>query len=133
MDKITFPIIEVKDNQIVEKNGKKSFFYELNPPDLTSKTNLEISSFIDQLGAKLNTFSDKTFFKFYRWKNKIYLDCNLAEIHLPQIKLTPCNNPLEVFFGNVDIYSNVCFGDGTVFCGGRVVATRAKPAKYKVD
>ena len=119
MDRITFPIIEVKDNQIVEKNGKISYFFELNPPDLTSKTNSEISSFIDQLGAKLNTFSDKIFFKFYRWKDRIYLSCNLSEIHLPQIKITPCNNPLEVFFGDVDIYSNVCFGDDYVNFNGR--------------
>ena len=119
MSKLTFPIAEIKDNCLVNINGKKSYFYEINPPDLSQMTNLEINCFYDDLSYFLNTTDEKSFFKFYSLSGKSYLNCNSKDLNLFKIGFGPHKRPIKTFFDVPDIYSDIIINDDYFIYNGK--------------
>jgi len=118
VDKITFPIIGINKNQIMEKSGKSSYFFELTPPDLSSKTSREVTHLMDMVGLELNSLDETKFFKFYSLGGKRFLNTNQTDLKLPQVIVSPYESPLQIFFGNLDIYSDVEFYDDYINFNG---------------
>jgi len=119
VSKLLFPIIEVIGNQITNRNGDKSYFYKLLPPDLEQITEQETCNLYESLCNQLNFCDSESFYKFYNLDGISYLNTNDLNFELPNTELLEVNNPLEVFFGSRDIYSSVTFFEDYLSFNGK--------------
>ncbi len=119
MIKSTFPIIEVKENEIISIDGNRSYFYKLLNPDLEQLTLQERDNLFDTIGSGLNHLNPDKYYKFYKLGADSYLDTN-SEI-LPDfssIDFCPQKDPLQVFFGGRFLYSDIgIYDDYLSYCG----------------
>ena len=119
MSKLLFPIIEVIGNQITNRNGEKSYFYKLLPPDLEQFSEVETESFYESLCSQLNNCDCEFFYKFYNLGGVSYLNTDDLNFTLTNTNFLKLDNPLEIFFGNRDIYSSVSFFEDYLSFNGK--------------
>ncbi len=120
MDRITFPIVEVKEHRLTCKNGVKSFFYELTPPDLHQMSKNETEAFYDGIAEYLNNLDDYCFYKFYSISKRSYFCSNKEVDQGPRmVGMGPSDRPLQTFFGAIDIYSDVAIMDNYLCYNGK--------------
>ncbi len=117
MNKFSFPIAQVVGHKIVSTKGEKSYFYNLDGVDLEQMTLIEKENFFNHLKGKLNTLDSKSWLKLYRIDNSLYLNTSTQDETLG-LSSRPCDRPLEVFFENSDIYSDIgLYSDYLLFNG----------------
>jgi hypothetical protein len=122
MSKSTFPIIEVSGNNIVSIDGNTSSFYKMNNPDLEQMTYSERESFYDSISTGLNYLDADKYFKFYKLDDKSFLDTNSQVLpDLNSVNFTEQNSPLDTFFGENLLYSDIGIHDDYVsYCGNYI-------------
>ena len=106
MRSFNFPIADISENKIVSTAGDNSYFYELEGIDLEQLSGIEKHSLFNSLRTKLNTVEPNSWFKLFRIKGNLYLNTSVKDEVLG-LNIFPCNKPLEVFFDNTDIYSDI--------------------------
>ncbi len=127
MSKSSFPIAQVTGNEIISMEGDKSYFYELDGVDLEQLNDYEKNSLFERLRSKLNNLEEKSWAKFYHIDKSLYLNCSDENLDIG-IKKDTCSSPLEVFFEDSDIYSDVGFYDDYFLFNGkyrRIVSVRS--------
>ncbi len=122
MNKSTFPIIEVKDNKLISIDGNASSFYKMNNPDLEQMTYGEKESFYDSVSSGLNYLETDKYFKFYKIGDESFLDTNSQVLpDLSSVEFQNQNSPLETFFGESLMYSDIGIHDDYVsYCGNYI-------------
>jgi Cdc6-like AAA superfamily ATPase len=97
------PIFNINKNQLTSLNGEVSTFFELLPPDMEGRNEIDTEQMIK--GIEEAIINTNGVFKVYKLKNKIYLN-QFGEIELPQAKLIEENEPLRVLIEDdeVDIH-----------------------------
>mgnify|MGYP000035312839 CR=1 FL=1 len=118
MSRYSFPIASIDGNEIVSTSGDKSYFYKLKGHDLEQKDGIEISNIFNHIESSLNNLSSKESYKFYHLKGENYLNASILN---PQIGLEiyPCNEPMEVFFEEADIFSDIGIYDDYILYNGK--------------
>src|SRR3989339_384867 len=120
MDRITFPVVETKEHRLTCKNGVKSFFYELTPPDLYQMSRNETEAFYNGIAEYLNNLDENCFYKFYGLGKRNYLCTNKEVDQGPRmVGMGPSDRPLQTFFGAIDIYSDVAIMDNYLCYNGK--------------
>ena len=97
------PIFNINKNQLTSLHGEVSTFFELLPPDMEGRNEIDTEQMIKSIEeAIINT---NGVFKLYKLNNKIYLN-QFGEIELPQAKLIKENEPMRVLIEDdeVDIH-----------------------------
>jgi hypothetical protein len=119
MSSSTFPIIEVNGNKITSIDGNISSFYKLNNPDFEQMTHKERESFYDSISSGLNHIDTDKYFKFYKLGKESFLDTNDHALpDLSSIDFKNQDKPLEIFFGETLLYSDIgIFDDYLSYCG----------------
>ncbi|MCF8060731.1 MAG: hypothetical protein K9K67_15620 [Bacteriovoracaceae bacterium] len=122
MSKSTFPIIDVKENKLISINGNTSSFYKINNPDLEQMTHNEKESFFDSVSSGLNYLETDKYFKFYKLGDESFLDTNSQVLpDLSSIDFLEQKVPLETFFGESLMYSNIgIYDDYVSYCGNYI-------------
>lgn len=127
MNKFSFPVVEVSGYKLISNKGDVSYFYEINGVDLEQMSLIEKDNFFNHLKSKLNTLEGGAWLKLYRIDKSVYLNTSI-EGYCLGLDSKPCNNPLEVFFENSDIYSDIgLYSDYLLFNGRyrRIVSVRS--------
>ena len=127
MNRYQFPITEVIDNQLISISGDKSYFYELEGVDLEQLNDIERDNFFGGLKERLSNLDNVDWFKFYRLKNRLFLNTSSNRKSLG-LYTRECTTPLEVFFENSDIYSDVGIYDDYLLFNGmyrRVISVKS--------
>lgn len=118
MSNYSFPIASIAENEIVSIEGDKSYFYKISSIDLEQKDNLEIGNIFGQIETALNNLSSRESFKFYRINGENYLNSSCRKPNIG-LELDSCNEPLEIFFDNADIYSDIGVYDDYILFNGQ--------------
>ena len=109
------PIFNTHKNQLTSLNGEVSTLFELLPPDMEGKNEIDTEQIIKSIEeAIINT---NGVFKLYKIKNKIYLN-QFGEVELPHAKLVEQCEPLRVLIeeDEIDIhYYENYFSQGSHF------------------
>lgn len=118
MRKITFPILDIKENRITSISGDKSYFYKLRGVDLTQMNKSENQLFYKDISTFLNNIDETSFFKFYKIGGESFLNTNLTLDKFSNIKCINQDNSLGIFFGNETHYSDIgIYNDYISFSG----------------
>lgn len=72
-----FPILEIKENVILNTKAQESYFFELETSDLSQKNDSEVEGIFISYSKFLNSITNLDFLKFYRIKEKSYLNTNI--------------------------------------------------------
>ena len=118
MSRYQFPIAEVIDNQLISISGHKSYFYQIEGVDLEQLNDLEKDNFFTGLKERLNNLDHDSWFKFYKLKGDLFLNTSSEEQHLG-LEASNCEYPLEMFFENRDIYSDIGIYDDYLLFNGK--------------
>ncbi len=127
MSKFSFPIAEVYEHKLISIKGDTSYFYEIDGVDLEQMSMIEKENFFSHLKSKLNTLEDDFWLKLYRINKSLYINTSIKDRCLG-LDSKPCNSPLEVFFENRDIYSDIGLYDDYLLFNGlykRIVSVRS--------
>jgi hypothetical protein len=122
MSNSTFPIVEVRGHKITSIEGETSSFYKLNNPDLEQMTDHERENFYDSVSSGLNHIEANRYFKFYKLGKESFLNTNSQVLpDLSSIQYLEQTSPLEVFFGEGTLYSDIgIFDDYLSYCGNYI-------------
>ena len=127
MKRFQFPIAEVNDYQLTSIYGDYSYFYEVDGVDFEQLNDLERDNFFNGLKEKLSTLEKHDWLKLYRLSNRLFINTsNIDQILGLDVK--KCRNPLETFFENSDIYSDIGIYDDYLLFNGkyrRVISTKS--------
>ena len=132
MSRYQFPIAEVNDNQLISISGDKSYFYNLKGVDLEQLSDLEKDNFFTGLKERLNNLDHDSWFKFYRLKDDLYLNTSSEEQQLG-LETSKSEYPLEIFFENRDIYSDIGIYDDYLLFNGkyrRIISVKSFSDKH---
>lgn len=102
-----FPIYEVNKNELTSLKGEVSLFYQIITPDLSQFTEKEVSLFYSKLHGQLKNLNENCFYKIYYINDRLYLNTNDYEVDKMADSLVPCENPLAIWLGNVDLFSDI--------------------------
>ena len=118
---LTFPIVEMKDNKIINTEGEVSYIYEIVSDDVTQMNQLELNNFFSEVSKALNGFDCDDYFKFYQLEGRAFLNTSFEkEIFFNEkIKLIPCTDFFEAFFNGNDIFSDVFLYDDYLTMNGQ--------------
>lgn len=117
-----FPIVEVSGHKLTSIEGSLSFFYEIRPIDLEQKDEKEVGLVFDALSRSLNHLSSECFFKFYRLEGRSYLQTNFeGDISIAGLEIILCENPLQVFFGDNLLFSDIGIYDDYLSYNGEYI------------
>ncbi len=117
-----FPIVEVKDNEIIALDGNIGQFFEIIAPDLEQLSSLEKDSFYNQVSSSLNELDSKSYFKFYRLNEKNFLETNSRNFSgFESLKTNSSSNHLEYFFESMELYSDIKFFDDYIYMNGSYI------------
>ena len=114
-----FPISSVEGNKITSLNGNLARFFAIHPPDLEQLTDHQIQNFFASVATILNGLNPAHYFKYYQLGGRGYLETNGNNFQLPGVRFSPCNNPLETFFGGEELFSNVLIFDDYINYNGK--------------
>ena len=89
MNKITFPIAEINENEIVTIDGERRKFFQITSVDLEQLDFREKESYFRGITDALDTISSESYFKFYKIGDRSYLESNYDEDFFPGSSLTP--------------------------------------------
>ena len=107
---IDFPLLGYKGNVLMSKSGLKTYSYELIANDLEQVLIHEHDKFYRQLISFFNKTPNGAFFKYLFLNDRIFINTNLKKINIPSCQLIPLDDPLNVFFGYSNLYSDVSHG-----------------------
>lgn len=106
-----FPILEERENMLVDVNGNKSWVYEVFPPDIEQLDDVQISNFMASLKSDLNALKEGDFFRFERLGNRFFLNTSAEHPSLQNILITPLSNPIYFSLGSDNFLEDVYLGD----------------------
>ena len=118
MKRFQFPIAEVNDHQLTSIYGDHSYFYEVDGVDLEQLNDLERENFFNGLKEKLSNFEEHDWLKLYRLSNRLFINTSNIDQVL-ELDVKKCRNPLETFFDNSDIYSDIGIYDDYLLFNGK--------------
>ncbi|PIP91060.1 MAG: hypothetical protein COV38_13305 [Bdellovibrionales bacterium CG11_big_fil_rev_8_21_14_0_20_38_13] len=108
MSQLIFPIVESRKNKLISITGNVGRFFEVIAPDQEQMSLSEIERFYQEIASSLDQLSEKYYFKFYSWKWKNYFETNAPEVpKIAGVEFVPCHNPLDIFFGNSELISDI--------------------------
>ncbi len=113
-----FPIVSVKGNELISIKGDKSYFYKVNVADFEQLDNFELTALYNRVTKTLNNLDDKSFFKFYQLDGQIYLNCSHKLTSFSEFELIEQSEPLKVFLGYKQLYSDIKFFDDYLLYNG---------------
>ncbi len=103
-----FPIVEVTENKLVSINGNTGYFYEIKSPDLEQLCPIERKAFFNSVSWGLDSLKESSYYKFYNIDGRSYLETNSLELpNFSGVEFLPKKDPLKVFFGGRDLFSDV--------------------------
>ena len=105
---LIFPIAETTGHKLISVDGSVAQFFRLKSPDLEQKAPVDREVFWSGVKFALDSLDEKTHYKFYSLRGKSYLEVGGEKIpRIPEVDLLPQKNPLNVFFGNAGLISDV--------------------------
>lgn len=107
--KSSYPIFSVENNEIRSINGDLSYSYEIQSIDLEQINRSGRLSFYSEIKNFLNSTSEKTWFKFYKWGQKTILNTNEINPLFPECTIHPLSNSEEAFLGGNPAFSDINF------------------------
>ena len=127
MNRFQFPIAEIIDHQLTSIYGDKSYFFEIEGVDLEQFNDLERDNFFSGLKDKLSNLEKHDWLKLYRLRNRLFINTSNND-QILGLDVKKCSNPLEIFFENSDIYSDIGIYDDYLLFNGkyrRVLSTKS--------
>lgn len=117
-----FPIVEVNNHELVALDNTRSYFYEILPSDIECLDEYELENYFDEIAISLKNLNKDNFYKFYYLNGRSYLNTNEEFApHIAGVELVERVNPLEVFFGDIDLYSDFRVYDDYLCFNGNYV------------
>jgi len=104
-----FPILKEEYNKVTTLDGTKSYVYTLTPSDLEQFSYPQAVDLKRKFSNFYKTIEENDFFKIYSISDKIYLNTNRDEIEVPGYVIDKLETPLNVLFGENDIFSAINF------------------------
>ena len=118
----TFPIVEVKGHRAISIDGNVGSFYKMLPPDLEQMCPIQLNNYYERISKSLNNFSDDSYFKFYSINGEFYLESNSkTSPTLSNVDISPKKDPLKVFFGDNQLFSDIGIYNDYLSYNGRYV------------
>ena len=120
MSKLLFPIIEENKNKLITVNGETSHFFAVISPDLEQLLPHKEKEFLSDLSTGLGALNEANYYKFYRLGGMSYLETNAnGPFPFLGINFVPQHHPLEIFFGNSEIISDIGIYDDYIAFNGQ--------------
>lgn len=104
-----FPIFKAEDYKLTSLKGEVSFCYQVKTPDLTQMDEKESDHFYFQLENSLKALKENYFYRFFYLTGIFYLNTNDEEVAFLDCELIQMSNPLNILFGDCDIYQDITF------------------------
>ena len=122
MDKITFPILEEKENELISIDGHGSLFFKIKSPDLEQLSDFQKKEFFNTLGTDLERLGNGDYLKLYCVEEKSYLQMSQeSSLSFSSFNISPQSNPLGLFFGSKKIFSDIGIYDDYLSYNGQYV------------
>lgn len=106
-NRMFFPVVEQHENELVNIEGKSSWIFEVTPPDLEQLLPDQQAQFFVALRDSLNRLDENVWVKVKRVGEKIYLNTNKKDFHLPNFSLNKIEEPFGVNLATSDLYSEI--------------------------
>lgn len=118
---VLLPIFDQEENYLIDINGKKSFVFEIIPPDLDHYETHRVQSFFHELAFALNSFDSKYWYRLDARADKYFVNTDNPDFNLPAFKFLKVSEPLNEMFGDAGLFSNLIRSSSYIEYNSKVV------------